>query len=437
MSRNGEINAVIGLQFGDEGKGRMIDYFAQNADIVARGTGGPNAGHAVQLNDGTEIDLHQVPSGVAYPSVINVMGGNMLVNPVSMFEDELTKLDQAGIKVGPGNLMVAAEAQLILPAHIEADEARENDSKKSQGSTKSGMAFAAMDKALREGVQAGQLVGMNYDQIVDMALARRDVLAGMFGLSRDKRHRAAAEAKAKQFAFNARQLCGYIEDAASFVSNEYNNGASILLEGAQGTGLGVNFGKYPNTASYPTGVSAIADGVGLGGRPLNRVVGVAKLIPSKVGGGNFVTRFEDPSLEEKFRGKPGAIDAERGKTTGRPRELGYFDLPMLRRGVELDAPTEIALTKADKVRLFGSYTKICVCYEHKTPLGEDRWLAVAPTSDRELARCSPIYKNMLSWGDCGSKAAEAYYRFIEDELGVPVTMVGTGPGRNDFIRRKK
>lgn len=434
MSRNGEINAVIGLQFGDEGKGRTVDQWASTAHIVARGTGANNAGHAVQLPNGEEIDLHLIPSGVVHP-VMNVIGGNTQVNPIDLFTDEIAKLEKAGIGISPDNLMLASQAHLIFPAHVEADKGREAKTDQKQGSTSKGVAFVNAEKALRTGVQAGRLIGMAWGDIVDMALEHRKNMATMFGLSKDKSHRTRALKEAKKFADYARMLVPFIGDTVAYLNEACDDGKRILLEGAQAIGLDVNFGEYPKSTSYATGPSAILDGVGLGGRSIDEKIGVIKLIPSRVGGGSVVTRIKDPTLEERLRGEPGAIDRESGKSTGRDRTLGYLDLAWLRRAVMLSHPDQLVLTKADKMREYGNKTLVCVGYNYVSPMGGKRQLDVAPTSYEDLIRCEPIYRSFRTWKDCGSKAAEAYYRFIEDELGVPVTMVGTGPGRNDFIRR--
>ncbi len=400
---SGKITAVVGLQYGDEGKGKIVDYLAEKADVVIRANGGSNAGHTIVLKDGQALALHQIPSGIAYDNTINIIGNGCFLDPVKLAE-EISDAKSKGVAISPENLKISKTAHLVLPKHKEEDAKRESGSK-AQGSTKAGIAFAAADKSLREGLRAEAI-----------AEATRDDLVTMGG---------------KEFAEAAIGLSNFLCDSVELIQQLISSDKNILLEGAQAFGLDINHGKYPYTTSSDTTVAGLLSGSGINHKQISKVVGVAKATPSKVGGGPFVTIIKDEHIATQTRGEKGKVDSEFGATTGREREVGYLDLVALKRAVQINGVDEIALTKFDCVNRHGATTNIAVAYDFK-----GRKVINPPTSGIELYECSPIYEEFSTWQDDKSAAAQKYIKFIEDYLNTPISMIGNGPRKEQLTIRK-
>ncbi|MBI5357906.1 adenylosuccinate synthetase [Candidatus Saccharibacteria bacterium] len=410
---------VVGLQYGDEGKGKIVDLLAEKHDVVMRGNGGANAGHTIVLENGQALALHQIPSGIAYESTLNIIGNGCLFDPVKLI-DEIRDAEGKGVRISPKNLAISDTAHVVLPVHKAKDAAREG-SYSAQGSTKAGIAYVAADKYLRAGIRAESLKSKTEKELYKIAY---DGLIE-FGENPD-----AADIEASQFALASVGLSEYIKDSVALVHESVKSGKKILVEGAQAFGLDIDHGKYPFVTSTSTTVAGLLVGTGLNASHVGRVVGVAKATPSKVGGGTFVTSIKDTKVAEQTRGKKGAVDAEYGATTGREREVGYLDLVALKRAVDVNGVTEIALTKFDCIKRHGKTTKIAVAYSLD---GEE--IKSPPSSDDQLSKCEPVYQELPTWTDNESAEAQKYLEFVEDYLGVPVSMIGTGPGRNDLILR--
>lgn len=407
---------VVGLQYGDEGKGKIVDLLTKDVDAVVRGNGGSNAGHTILLNSGQVLALHQLPSGVTYSGKLNIIAHGTLLDPVKLLS-EIKDAESKGVSVNTDNLAISDMAHLVLPHHKELDAAREAG-KKPQGSTKAGIAYAASEKSLREGVRAEEILIRNKDGLTELALEK---------LGSAKNARQLAE----EFGAAALKLRQFIKDTPSILNELLNNGQNILIEGAQAFGLDINHGKYPFTTSTGTTVPALIEGTGINPKRTGKVVGVAKATPSKVGGGSFVSRITDETVASSTRGKQDEVDGEYGATTGRQREVGYFDLVLLKRAIQINGVDEIALTKFDCLKRHGSVTKIVIAYDLNGAK-----LLVPPNSDFQLARCQPVYKEFPTWQDDNSGPALNYLRFIEEYLATPVSMVGNGPGRDQIIFRK-
>lgn len=404
---SGNVTAVVGLQYGDEGKGKIVDYLAEKSDIIVRANGGANAGHTIVRASGEKLALHQIPSGIVYPDKDNIIASGCFLDPVKLVE-EIEDARDKGVKVSPENLWISNNVHIVLPIHKEQDAAREKG-KDAQATTKSGIAFVAADKALRKGIRGEQVILMSQTEL--------EKLGG------------------KEFAESVDKIKRYFNETVSYLHSKVEDGNDILLEGAQAFGLDINYGKYPYVTSSDTTVSGLLSGSGLNYRQLDRVVGVAKAIPSKVGGGVFMTRITDEKLGAKLRGEKGKVDSEYGATTGREREVGYLDLVALRGAVKINGVSELVLTKFDCVNRYGAKTKVAVDYKWQEGTATER--DIQPTSDLWLKTAEPIYKEFGTWNDPYSKEAKTYIKFIEDYLGVPVTMLGTGPNRQDLIIRSK
>ncbi len=394
---------IVGLQYGDEGKGKIVDYLAEKSDVVIRANGGANAGHTIMLKNGQALALHQIPSGIAYDKTINIIANGCFLDPVKLAQ-EIKDANSKGIEVTPKNLKISKAAHLVLPIHKEKDEQREGGTS-AQGSTKAGIAFAAADKSLREGIRAEAIAESTRDDLVKIG--------------------------GEEFADAATQLANYLTDSVELIHELLATGKKTLVEGAQAFGLDINHGKYPFVTSSDTTVSGLMGGSGINYKQVARVIGVAKATPSKVGGGPFVTIIKDEQVAAQTRGEKGKVDSEFGATTGREREVGYLDLVALKRAVEVNGVDEIALTKFDCINRHGATTKVAVAYEFK-----GKKITSPPGSGVELYECTPVYEELPTWQDDNSQEAQKYIKFIEDYLKVPVTMVGNGPGREQLIIRK-
>lgn len=430
----GEAIFVVGLQHGDEGKGKIVDMLAEDVDAVARGNGGSNAGHTLVVN-GAPLALHQIPSGIVHPETCNILGHGMLVDPVRL-DLEMLDVRAAGLSTTPEKIAISGMAHVVTPRHKALDAARESG-KGAQGSTKAGIAYAASDKALREGLRAESFAALNRSELFDYAYEglRTAKAHGFFGVQRRIISRLEAQEQATEFARASKKLAPYIRDTPGLLNDILTGGGNVLIEGAQAFGLDINHGKYPTTTSTGTTVPALIEGTGINPKHAGKVVGVAKATPSKVGGGAFVTRIEDADIARNTRGNKGEVDGEYGATTGREREVGFLDLVLLKRAVLINGVDEIALTKFDCIHRHGEYTKIAIAYDLTNVDGSVTRLYTPPTSNDELLRCKPVYKTLPTWEDDNSKEAEEYLRTIEEYLGVPVTIVSNGPKREDYIVR--
>ena len=416
-----KVTAVVGLQYGDEGKGKIVDWLAEKHDVVVRGNGGSNAGHTIVLTNSQTLALHQIPSGIAYPDKLNIIGNGCFFDPVKL-ADEIKDASSKGAEVSPDNLVISKMAHIVLPVHKAQDAARESGIV-AQGSTKAGIAYVAADKSLRAGVRAEYILNKSEKQLYKIAYD------GLVGLGEAK---AQAASEATKFSLEAIKLGDYVKDTVELIHEQYSAGKKILLEGAQAFGLDINHGKYPFVTSSDTTVSGLLSGSGLNYSQIGKVIGVAKATPSKVGGGHFVSEITHEKIAAQTRGNEGAVDSEYGATTGRPRAVGYLDLVALNRAILVNGISELALTKFDCLSRHGKTTKVCVAYVFN---GQN--IISPPTSNEELAKCTPIYEEFSTWNDNGSTEAEKYLSFMEKYLDVPISMIGIGPARDDLIYRTK
>jgi len=434
-NRNGSVDVIVGLQRGDEGKGRFVDLLATDYDVIARANGGANAGHTVVPKEGGEhLALHQIPSGVAYPGKLNVIGNGMYLDPPRLLA-EMETIRVAGMPVSPKNLVISSSAHLVLPHHIMLDSLREA-SPGAQGSTKVGIAYVAADKYLREGIRL-ETVSLP-KQLNDHVLAGLEKVNGL--LPKDER-KSAAELQqiTKDWVKTAQSLQPYMGDTAEIVNRRLQKGQRVLVEGAQAFWLDINHGMYPAVTSSSTTVSGLLDGLGVSAKHLGTVTGVTKAVKSHVGGGPLVTEVTDKKLADTVRGPLGKTDSEYGVTTKRPRRIGFPDLVELRNAILINGVDELAISKLDHIPRYGKSVPVATSYLYK---GETR--QTAPSSALALAECQPQYQELGTWTGPISDirkfselppAAAAFIEFFEAQLGLPATRVGVGPQRSQVILR--
>ncbi|MCB0008681.1 MAG: adenylosuccinate synthase [Anaerolineales bacterium] len=425
------LDIILGAQWGDEGKGRFTDLLAAEADIVARFSGGDNAGHTVTI--GQEIfKLHLIPSGIIHPGVVAVIGNGVVVNPATLLR-EMEGLAQRGIDVGPARLQISQTAHLITPAHVALDKAEEASRGDDMiGTTLRGIGPAYVDKTGRSGLRAGLL--RDPEQLADAILAhvesKNKTLVNLYGAEP-----LDANAVARQFVDYARQLGPHVVDSTRVMGEALAANKRILAEGAQGTLLDLDHGTYPFvTSSSPTAGGAMT-GLGIGPTYVNRVVGVAKAFTSRVGSGPFPTELDgDEAL--RLRGTGENPWDEYGTTTGRPRRVGWLDLNMLRFAKQVNGLTEIVLTKLD---VLSGLAQIPVCVSYEL---DGATIDYFPSDQDSLARCRPNYVMLPGWqqditGATSKEAlpadARAYIEFIAEKIATPISMVSVGPARAQVI----
>lgn len=422
---------VVGAQWGDEGKGRVVDDLARQAHLVARYNGGDNAGHTV-VAQGHVLRLHLVPSGILHPHTVCLIGAGVVVNPVQLAK-ELDELAALGIDVGPERLKLSAAAHIILPTHRALDGAREAARGQAAiGTTRRGIGPVYADKAARVGLRAGQMADVERfgEQVAELARSHNRLLQEHYGLEPVPVEETVAQYKAL-----AERLRPYLADVSEIVAEALAAGKTLLCEGAQGTLLDLDRGTYPFVTSSSCVAGGALTGLGFGPGYVARVIGVAKAYTTRVGAGPFPTELTD-EVGVRIREAGG----EYGTTTGRPRRCGWLDLPILRYAVQVNGLTELALTKLDV--LTGIHPlRVAVAYERD---GERTERFPGEFGAAELAHWRPVYEELPGW-DTDIRAArrwedlppqaQAYVRRIEEAIGVPVTLIGVGPEREETVRR--
>lgn len=427
------ISIIIGAQWGDEGKGRVVDWLAASADIVARYAGGDNAGHTVAL-DGEVYKLHLLPSGVLHDRVVSVMGNGMVINPVNLVR-EIEALRAIGIEISPQNLIISSRAHIITPAHIALDEAKETalgDAK--IGTTLRGIGPAYLDKSGRAGIRTGDMLldaEVFAERLIDAIEATNETLRQQGKKALDAREEAMRYLEAAAF------LRGYIQDASIFLHEALKAGARVVCEGAQGTLLDIDHGSYPFvTSSSPTAGGALT-GLGVGPLTVDRVLGVAKAFSTRVGGGPMPTELEG-ELANRLRGSGENFWDEFGTTTGRPRRCGWLDGVMLRYAAQVNGFSELMLTKLDILSGFAEL-KLATAYEIDGVRSEH-----PPVTNEELERAAAIYETLPGWTEdisgCRTfaqlpAAAQQYIQRVAALCEVPINMVSVGPERDQLVQR--
>ncbi|MBN2044648.1 MAG: adenylosuccinate synthase [Anaerolineales bacterium] len=426
------LDMVIGAQWGDEGKGRMVDLFAEKASIVARFSGGDNAGHTVTV--GSQIfKLHLVPSGLARAHTIGVLGNGVVINPNTLLK-EIKILEDGGVSVPPERLRISPAAHLITPAHRALDAAQEKmRGKDSIGTTLRGIGPAYMDKTARHGIRAAEMLDEEAftDRVKAHVEAANRMLTGVY-------HAEALDSQlvAAEYLEYARQLKPFIGDTVGLIAEALQAGETVLAEGAQGTLLDLDHGTYPFvTSSNPTAPGALT-GLGVGPVWVNQVIGVAKAFQTRVGEGGFPTELEG-EMAVRLRGTGENPWDEYGTTTGRPRRVGWLDLVLLRYAMRVNGFTHLALTKMDILSGLDSI-KLCVGYQREGVSYQDLPLGVY-----QMELYQPVYEELPGWvEDIQSArvwqdlpvACQNYVRRIEEVVGVRVGWISVGPEREQMVR---
>jgi adenylosuccinate synthase len=431
------LNIIVGAQWGDEGKGRVVDLLAANADFVARFNGGDNAGHTVTVGEKT-FKLHLIPSGIIHPRPRAVIGNGVVVNP-EILQSEIQTLSQAGIEVNPDRLCLSYAAHIITPAHLALDRAQEAARGSSKiGTTQRGIGPVYIDKVARRGLRLEEM------------LSPKSFLKNIERLVKDINHQLTGLYDADpvdiqmvidQAEDQAKQLAPYIGDVSALLSEALKNGSQVLAEGAQGTLLDLDHGTYPFvTSSTPTAPGALV-GLGLGPGYEERIIAVTKAFQTRVGEGAFPTEVSG-DLATRLRGSGENPWDEFGTTTGRPRRVGWLDLVLLRYAARINGLTELALTKLDI--LSGLETiSLCVAYNRKDQSGvTENKISNLPAGPGDLNVYEPVYEMLPGWEEDLREvrrwedlpdATRAYILRIEELSGVPVRLVSVGPERMQIV----
>jgi adenylosuccinate synthase len=418
---------IVGAQWGDEGKGKVVDLLARESDIVARYNGGPNAGHTIVAN-GETWKLRHMPSGILWGKEC-VIGAGCVVDP-GVFVDELDELGGRGMSTD--RVRLSGNAHVIMPWHLVIDRGSERRLGKLKiGTTRRGIGPTYADKAYRLGIRLQDLFDPKiFRQKIEVALAEKNIwLERVYGDAP-----LELEELAERYESYARRLRPYLADTSLLVDRALRSGKDVLFEGAHGTLLDIDHGTYPFVTSSPTLSGGAATGIGIGPTRIDAVTGVAKAYVTRVGEGPFPTEIEGPN-QERVR----ELGGEFGTVTGRERRCGWLDLVALRYAVRLNGITALALTKLDVLSTF-SELPVCVRYRLQNGTETDDF----PAHQSDFHHCRPVYEALPGWSvpietvedfDDLPDAARAYVEFVERQLEVDVILVGTGAERERVLAR--
>ena len=422
-SRNGRCTVVVGCQWGDEGKGKIVDVLAEDVDVVARYQGGANAGHTVQVGENTFI-LHQIPSGILHPGKRCLLGNGVVLDVLQFFQEH-DALVERGIDVH-GRVGVSERAHLLLPYHTALDRASEDRAAQKIGTTGRGIGPAYEEKAGRRGVRVADLHGgVRLEQRVREGLERALQRLGGSGDHLEEEVRTSLELGGR--------LRAMATDTGREITEALAGGRRVLLEGAQGTALDLDHGTYPFVTSSNTTAGGAATGVGIGPTAIDTVVGVVKAYTTRVGYGPLPSGF-DPEMDQRVR----ELGGEYGATTGRPRRCGWFDAVLARYSARVNGLTGLAVTKLD---VLDTLPELAIATEYATESGGGTRDFPADTWSLELV--VPRYETLAGWQTDTSTAtrlsdlpknARAYLDRIEELTGAPITMVSVGTRRSQIIR---
>jgi adenylosuccinate synthase len=420
------LDVLLGLQWGDEGKGKIVDVLTPRYKVIARFQGGPNAGHSLEFN-GIKHVLHTIPSGIFHPETINVVGNGVVIDPV-VFKKETDALASMGLDIRK-NLLISRKAHLILPTHRFLDAASESSKGQSKiGSTLKGIGPAYMDKTGRNGLRVGDLSFPDFRERYEFLVKKHEEILAQYDFSY-----ALAEAEIA-FWEGIENLKSFIHiDSEHYINKAIRDDLQVLAEGAQGSLLDIDFGSYPFVTSSNTISAGACTGLGIAPGRINEVYGIFKAYCTRVGSGPFPTELLDETGEEMRR-----IGREFGATTGRPRRCGWLDLPAMKYSVMINGVTRLIMTKADVLSGFESI-KVCTAYRVNGELSQDLPYSIDPKY------VEPVYTSLPGWKEdlTGVRSFDAlpenlknYVKFIEHELNVPVSIISVGPDREQTIEVK-
>jgi adenylosuccinate synthase len=417
------VDVILGLQWGDEGKGKIVDFFAPRYDLIARFQGGPNAGHTLYVND-KKIVLHQIPSGIFHEKTVNLIGNGVVLDPVTL-RRECESVAAFGVDYRK-NLYIAQRAHLILPTHRALDKASEmSKGQEKIGSTLKGIGPAYMDKTGRNGLRVGDLLDKSFTtQYIKLRLKHQKLLDSL------NFHEDLSEWEEEFFEGLEFMRQFKIVNGEYFINNKIAQGKKVLAEGAQGSMLDVDFGTFPYVTSSNTISAGVCTGLGVAPQQIRDVIGVSKAYCTRVGGGPFPTELEDATGEELRR-----VGNEFGATTGRPRRCGWIDGVALKFACMINGVTKIVMTKADVLDAF-SELKVCTAYTINGEKTEE-----VPFQMNKI-KIEPELQSFQGWltDTTAIKKYEKlpqkmqdYVQFINQYLGVKIAYISNGPGRDQLI----
>ena len=428
MAKQNTSSCVVGVQWGDEGKGKIVDILSEKADVVVRFQGGGNAGHTVVVK-GEKHVLHLIPSGILHQSVCVIANG-VVVDLIQLL-DEMDEVKKKGIKVD-GRLFLSDRAHVVMPWHKFLDKCSEVASGKGKiGTTQRGIGPCYADKAARKGIRVADLYNEEFfkERVLACTAEKNKILTALYGGEQLDPQRIIDE-----YRVYAEKLKPYVIDAVELVNAAIDKGKKVLFEGAQGSLLDIDFGTYPFVTSSNSDACGISSGSGVPPKKIGKILGVAKAYCTRVGEGPFPTELND-GLGEKLR----EVGGEYGATTGRPRRCGWFDGVTSRHAVQINGIDEVVITKLDVLSGMDEI-KFAVAYQNNGTR-----LERMPTETNVLALCKPVYKTFKGWKEDLSKvrkfedlpkAAKIYLNFLERYLKVKVTMVSVGKDRDKTILRR-
>lgn len=417
------VDVILGLQWGDEGKGKIVDFFAPGYDVIARFQGGPNAGHTLYVGD-KKVVLHQIPSGVFHENKINLIGNGVVLDPITL-KKEFDTVSSFGVDIRK-NLFISERTHLILPTHRALDKASELSKGHDKiGSTLKGIGPTYMDKTGRNGLRVGDLLRGDFQSAYDKLYKKHRQLLDAYSFSED------ISAWEKDFFDAVELLKGLnIVNGEYFINNQITSGKKVLAEGAQGSMLDIDFGTFPFVTSSNTISAGVCSGLGIAPQLIKEVLGVTKAYCTRVGSGPFPTELENATGEELRK-----TGNEFGATTGRPRRCGWIDLVALKFASMINGVTKIVMTKADVLDAFDEL-QICTAYET-----DGKQVMEIPFRMNGV-NLLPVYQSLPGWKTDSTSlknekdlpaAMQHYVNFINHYLGVKVKYVSNGPGREQII----
>jgi adenylosuccinate synthase len=422
------VDILLGLQWGDEGKGKIVDVLAPQYQVVARFQGGPNAGHTLEF-DGRKHVLHQIPSGIFHSNIQNIIGNGVVLDPV-IFKKEIDALEKYNVDYQK-NLFISKKTQIIIPTHRLLDAAYEKSKGDNKiGSTLKGIGPTYQDKIARQGLRVGDILSPNFKSKYDKLVSSHKTILGFYKFEYDLKD------SEKEFFAAIEFLRGLnLVDSEYVINDLIDKKATILAEGAQGSMLDVDFGSYPFVTSSTTMAAGACTGLGIAPRHVGKVFGIFKAYCTRVGGGPFPTELKNE--EGETLRKEGN---EFGSTTGRPRRCGWIDLPALKYAIMLNGVTHLLMMKAD---VLNSFKEIKVCTHYKMKNGEIVDILPYDVVEEEM---EPVYVTLKGWNktlkgisDFGELPTELfdYVQYLEKALNVPITVISVGPDRTETIIKNK
>ena len=417
-----KVDVLLGLQWGDEGKGKIVDVLTPKYDVIARFQGGPNAGHTLEF-EGIKHVLHTIPSGIFRKNAVNVVGNGVVIDPI-IFKREITALDNLNVDVS-STLKISKKAHLILPTHRLLDAASEAAKGKGKiGSTLKGIGPTYMDKTGRNGLRVGDFLTEKFKEKYEFLKEKHEQMLAQFGADG-----VSAEMEAEWFESMETLKRFDLIDSEQYLNDQMASGKSVLAEGAQGSLLDIDFGSYPFVTSSNTVCAGACTGLGVAPNRIGKVIGIFKAYCTRVGSGPFPTELFDETGDKLCE-----IGNEFGSTTGRKRRCGWLDLPALKYAIMINGVTELNMLKTDVLDTFDT---IMVCTQYKVNGELTEQMPFDLTEEVE-----PIYTELKGWktdltkfsnGDALPVELKDYIAFVEERTGVPISVVSVGPDREQTL----